>query len=270
MTYDFYIQRDTFLHRLDPRVKFVITLGIIIAAFLMETLVLLVALMVLLHLVLFASKIPFNRIRSIWKMMLPVNIMIILLWPIFSREGTDVLFSIGSFPVTLESLLHGVAMAVRINILGFACFVLLLTTDQSTIVLGLVKIGLPYDWGLTLAVSLRYLPTFYGIITMVTEAQKTRGLDLEKGSYLTRLKSYMPIIVSVIITGLRSSSNLANALETRAFGIKRQQRTFLHELKMGPADYAALSIFVCLIAALAVSRIVYGYGSELLHVLPQL
>jgi ABC-type Mn2+/Zn2+ transport system ATPase subunit len=39
------------------------------------------------------------------------------------------------------------------------------------------------------------------IIIMVADAQKTRGLDLEKGSFITRPKSYMPIIVSVIITG---------------------------------------------------------------------
>ena len=201
-------------------------------------------------------------------MMLPVNIMIILLWPVFSSEGTNILFSIGTFSVTRESLLHGVAMATRITILGFACFVLLLTTDQTTIVLGLVKMGVPYEWGLTFAVALRYLPTFYNIINMVTDAQKTRGLDLEKGSFFIRLKAYMPIIVSVIITALKASSNLSNALETRAFGISSRQRTYLHELRMNIADYTALGIMVVTIAVLSIGRIAFGYGSQLLHIIP--
>ena len=52
MTYDFYIQRDSFLHRLDPRVKLVLTICLIVAAFLMETLVLLLVLLGLLHVLL--------------------------------------------------------------------------------------------------------------------------------------------------------------------------------------------------------------------------
>ena len=268
MTYDFYIKKDSFLHRLDPRVKFFLTVSLIFLAFIFETLSMLVGILLLIHILLFAAGIPGNRILSIWKMMLPVNIMIILLWPVFSAEGSMVLFSIGSRAVTVESILKGIAMAVRITNLGMSCFILLLTTDQTTIVLGLVKVGVPYEWGLTFAVALRYLPTFYNIINMVTDAQKTRGLELDKGSFVKRLKSYMPIIVSVIITGLKASTNLANAMETRAFGASARKRTYLHELKMSAADYLAFSLLVCFMSGLTVSRFIFGYGSDLIHLMP--
>ena len=43
--------------------------------------------------------------------------------------------------------------------LAFTIFLWLFTTDQATLVRSLVAIGLPYPWGLTLAIALRYLPT---------------------------------------------------------------------------------------------------------------
>ena len=268
MTYDFYIKKDSFLHRLDPRIKFVLTVSLIFLAFIFETLIMLVGILLLIHILFITARIPYNRILSIWKMMLPVNIMIILLWPVFSPEGSMVLFSIGSRGVSMESILKGIAMAVRITNLGMACFILLITTDQTKIVLGLVKVGIPYEWGLTFAVALRYLPTFYNIINMVTDAQKTRGLELDKGSFIKKLKSYMPIIVSVIITGLKASTNLANAMETRAFGVSAKKRTYLHELKMSAVDYIVFSFIICCISGLTVSRFFFGYGTDLIHLLP--
>lgn len=106
------------------------------------------------------------------------------------------------------------------------------------------------------------------IIIMVADAQKTRGLDLEKGSFITRPKSYMPIIVSVIITGLKASTNLANAMETRDFCATKKKRTYLHELKMTRLDCAVLGFLICFMSRLTISRFAFGYGSDVIHIVP--
>jgi ABC-type cobalt transport system, permease component CbiQ and related transporters len=239
---DFYINKDSWLHNLDPRVKLLLSAALMVIILSVTDLLTVLIILAGIHLILISAKIPKNRFLWVWKMMLPVTIMIIFLWPLFYQQGKE-LFSIGFLSVTLGGILQGLAMALRICALGFACFILLFTTDQAKIVRGMVRLGVPYKIGLMLAITLRYLPTFFGIINMVSDAQKARGLDLEKGSLIKRLKAYMPILVAVLITGLKTSDNLSNALETRAFGAAVKRRTYINDIRMRGSD-VLVSIFI--------------------------
>ncbi len=268
MNYDFYVAADSPVHRMDPRVKLAITVSCCVIAFIVNNIWAVLVLLGFLHALYLIGKIPLKKIGMVWKMMLPVNIMIILLWPVFSQEGSMALFTVLGRSVTVESIVRGVFMAARITCLGMACFVLLFTTDQSTIVLGLVRLGLPYDWGLTFAITLRYLPTFYGIISMIIDAQKARGLDLEKGRFFSRLKAYLPILVSVIITGLKASANLGNALETRAFGATVGKRTYYRDLQMRHQDYTVLAAIILGTVGLTFVRFQFGFAGDLMHLMP--
>lgn len=241
---DFYIKKDSWLHRLDPRVKLLLSVALMVVSLSVTDLITIVIILAGIHLMLISAQIPMNRFVWVWKMMLPVTIMIILLWPLFYRDG-KVLVSFWIITITAGGIIEGVAMALRICALGFACFILLFTTDQTKIVRGLVKMGVPYKIGLMLAITLRYLPTFFGIINMVSDAQKARGLNLEGGSLFKRLKAYMPILVAVLITGLKTSDNLSNALETRALGAAVKKRTYFSDIRMGVVDYLAC---VCIMA----------------------
>jgi energy-coupling factor transport system permease protein len=250
MGFDFYIKEDTWLHRFDPRVKIILTVVLMFVVLSLKSLLPIVIILSAIHAALISAKIPINRFQWVWKMMLPVTIMIIVLWPFFYHSGKE-LVHFGILNITSGGLLEGTAMALRICALGFACFILLFTTDQNQIVRGLVKMGLPYTIGLTFAITLRYLPTFFGIIGMVIDAQKARGLDLNTGGPIRRMKSYMPVLVAVLITGLKTSENLSNALETRAFSVSVKKRTYFNDIRFRAADGVAT---VCIIGA-AVLRI---------------
>jgi len=263
-SYDFYINRKSWMHDIDPRAKLLLSAALMVIALCIENLWIIAAILVGIHLMLVSAHVPIDRFAWVWKMMTPVMIMIVLLWPLFYRTGSTVLIEAGFIRVTLESVLTGLTMALRISALGFACFILLFTTDQARIIRGLVKMGVPYNVGLTLAIALRYLPTFYGIINMVIDAQRARGLDLKKGGLIARLTSYMPILVAVIITGLRTSDNLAHALETRAFGAGEGKRTYLHDLKMSGFDIAFSAAVAVFTAVVLVARFRYHFGDELL------
>lgn len=238
---DFYIRRDSWLHRLDPRVKLVLTVALMAIAFRINTLFPALLMLAGIHLLLISARIPRTKFRWVWTLLLPVTLMILILWPLFNREGR-VLFSFGILRITLDALIEGAAMSLRICIMGFACFVLLFSTDQAKIVRALVKLGIPYRIGFMLALTLRYLPAFFGIITMVTEAQKSRGLDLDRGPLIRKLKAYMPILVAVLISGIRASDNLANALEPRAFSASVKNRTYYRDIAMRPVDFVFLGI----------------------------
>jgi len=160
MSFDFYVKADSWLHRLDPRVKLVLALVLMVAAMIVRDFWLNLFLLVGMILMLASAKIPKNRFVWVLKLTVPVTIMIIILWPFFYHSGY-VFFHIGPLPITFGGLMDGVAMAFRIISLCFACCSLLFATDQSKIVRACVKMGMPYKYGLTLAIALRYLPVIF-------------------------------------------------------------------------------------------------------------
>lgn len=262
-SFDLYIEKKSWLHKLDPRAKLLFAFALIVVALSFQNLWMIIACLLGLHVMLLSGRVPWSRIAWVWKMMLPITILIPVMWPLFYHEGSVVLLQFWHIKVTTYSLLMGIAMALRINVLGLACFAVLFTTDQARIVRAIVKLGIPFEWGLILAIALRYLPTFYGIMNMIREAQQARGLDLSRGSFSRRLKSYLPILVAVVITALRTSDNLSHALETRAFGAKTGPRTYFRDLNPRPGDLVFSIGVVVVTAGILFARFKYGLGASL-------
>ncbi len=260
--FDLYVTRRSWLHRADPRVKLVfVGLGTV-ALLLFKNLWVMLAALVVLHALVLSAGVPRDRVGWVWRAILPLNILIPVLWVVFYPEGDQVLLRFWFVRVTALSVVRGVALALRLDAIAFVWFSWLFTTDQATLVRSLVKLGLPYEWGLVLALGLRYIPTFYGLFGVVTDAQQSRGLDLREGGWLTRLRAYLPILVAMIISALRTAEKLGLALEARALGLPGVRRTAFRQVAFRPVDYAYLAVVLTLFAALAFLRWRYGLGAH--------
>jgi energy-coupling factor transport system permease protein len=115
---------------------------------------------------------------------------------------------------------------------------------------------------LTLAIALRYLPTLYGIYTTVSEAQQARGWVVGEGSFVQRIKSYLPILVAVIVTALRLADNLSMALSARGFQ-SGAKRTYLRDLELSLADKVCLPLLAVLLTFFLIVRFRYSLGIHL-------
>jgi energy-coupling factor transport system permease protein len=260
LKYDLYIERESPVHRLDPRVKLIgAALGMIAAVAVSNLLVLAVIYAIVIAVIKIAH-VTWERFKFALRTILPVSIMIIILWPLFYRTGTPVLFSWGPLIITLPSVLAGISSALRINVMAFCAFALLYTTPQGSLVRGLVKLGLPYEYGLSLAIALRYIPTFGGIILMIMDAQKARGLELDKGSFLRKMLKYVYVMAPVVITALRMADQLSLAIESRAFGAPTK-RTYVTDLKMRAADAITIVGVAIAFGTLMFARLLYGFGA---------
>jgi energy-coupling factor transport system permease protein len=181
-SFDLYVQRRSWLHAVDPRVKLAfVFLGTILMLTFKNLFIMLLSL-VITHLLIFSAGVPGYKVKWVWKTMLPINILIPALWVVFYPEGPTVLFQFWFLKVTALSVVRGVSLALRLDAIAFICFTWLFTTGQASLVRSLVKLGLPFEWGLVLAIGLRYIPTFYGLYTVVSEAQQARALDLTRGN----------------------------------------------------------------------------------------
>lgn len=254
LTFDLYVASPSWAHRVDPRVKLLFVVLGALTMILFSNLLFMAAALTAVHLLAVSAGTPRDRFAWVWRAMLPINVLIPLLWTVFYPEG-EVVFRVWVFGFTPLALARGLAVAARLDTIAFICFFWLFTTDQMSIVRSLVKVGMPFEWGLVLAISLRYLPTVYGLYNVVADAQRARALDLSRGNLVTRLKSYLPILVAMLISALRTADKLGTALESRALGLEGVKRTSLHEISFSRVDYLVAVWLVIAFAGAVVLRV---------------
>ena len=257
---DLYVPGRSWAHRLDPRVKLLFVACFIVLVLVFDNLFFMLGALTLVHLLHFSARVPAAKLRFVWKTLLPVAILMALLWTLFYPSGDPVaVFWI--VEITVLAIAQGAALGLRILVMAFAVFAWLYTTDQAALVRSLVKVGMPYEWGLVLALALRYIPTFQQSYVLISEAQAARGLE-PSGAGFSRVKRMMPIFVAMIVTSLRASEQLARAIEARALGAPGVRRSVLHEIRFRPADYAACFLLAVLTAALLYLNFRFGIGEH--------
>jgi energy-coupling factor transport system permease protein len=259
--FDLYLARESWLHHLDPRTKLWAVLLACTAGLIYKHIVVLAGLLILAHLALVSARIPGDRIRWLWTRLAPLLIMILILQPIFSPGPGPDLMGLGPVRLTVSGILEGVSFALRAAALAFLAAALLLTTDPTQLVRGLVKLGLPYPWGLTVGLAIRYLPTTYGLFVTISEAQQARGWIMDQGNLIQRTRSYLPILVATIIAALRLSDSLGLALAARGLNYPAP-RTVLDDIHFRPADWLAVVLAILAFGGLMAIRFGLGLGGE--------
>lgn len=262
MLFDLYVPTDGWLHRLDPRIKIVLVLGGAALFVVFNSVVAQLALLLAVHAILLTSRVPARQIGWVWRQLRRVLIIIVVVFPLFSRLPGPVLFEIGPLTVTWTGVLAGVTTATRVIGMSLLFFVILFTTRQNDLVRGLVRLGLPFEWGLTLAIALRYIPTFTHVVGQIQEAQTARGWQVERGDLLGRLRGVAPVLVALIIEVLRTGDTLGMALAARGVG-SGQPRSVWRDIQMRRSDWWALAILALVFTALLAVRFGPGIGATL-------
>ena len=175
-----------------------------------------------------------------------LGLMFILLWPFFDHAGEPVVLDLWIYKVTIPAFLSSLAVALRIFIIASGWFILMFTTKPSSLVRGLVKLGIPYDFGLSLSIALRYLPHFTSMIDQIKDAQVSRGFDMRKGGPIRRARNYIPVLIPTVAIALRTADVLSSVLVCRGYGAKTE-RTYLKDIRMRLLDkiaFAAIIVFI--------------------------
>jgi energy-coupling factor transport system permease protein len=245
-----YLDRDSPVHRLDPRTKLFLLLGSFLAAVLFVTPGPLLALLALLLLYGAVGR-ALGNLRRVWPLLLSIAAVSATSWAIFAT-GTTPLF----WRVTRESLLYGLGAALKIDGMIVSGLIFLGTTRTEEMVLGLIRLRVPYQAAFAFSLAVRMVPTIIGTAVTVTEAQRSRGLDTEGGGPLRRFRSYVPLLVPIFLHTLRSTDQLARALESRGFGGPHPRTSYL-EIGFHTRDALALALGGTLLLAFILARIAF-------------
>jgi len=255
-----YLDKGTWIHRLDPRTKI---LGVLIVfticlCFNHPLYVGAVSLAVML-IAISAKALPnFWRLRFI---LLLLVLFSSLLWPFFVRGKTS-LWSWGALQVSKESLLYGIAMGLRLATFVATGLFFLSTTRNEELTNGLIRMGVPYPIAFALSTALRLVPTFAGAGATILQAQVSRGLDLESGNIFSRVSKFIPQAIPLFIYAIRHTNLLAMALESKGFS-PESPRTLYYEPRMEKIDYTVLLLLGWILAALLYIRVGLHLGAIL-------
>ncbi|MDR1246746.1 MAG: energy-coupling factor transporter transmembrane protein EcfT [Clostridiales Family XIII bacterium] len=250
-----YYPGETWVHRLDPRLKITVTLIFIVALFFVRDFLGYVIAIAALGGVIAISRVPLGFILRGLKAIFIIIVFTFAL-NMFLTAGTP-LIKIGFFTVTREGLYGAVFMALRLVLLIIGSSLLTLTTkpikltDGIESLLGPLRvIGVPaHELAMMMTIALRFIPTLLEETDKIMKAQMARGADFESGSILRRAKNLIPILVPLFISAFRIAQDLAMAMEARCYR-GGEGRTKLHVLKFESRDAAATlltALFVLLI-----------------------
>ena len=247
-----YLDRDTWVHRLDPRTKMFLLIGAFMLAFIfLDPLYELVVLALVLVFGYTAKAL--ENLRRIWFILLTVGLLTTVLWSLVGAGRTPLILF-----VELESVLYGLSIALRLDTTIIVGVIFLSTTRNEEVAIGLVKLGIPYRFAFAVTTALRLVPTIASTGYTISQAQRSRGLDLDSGNILQRTRKYVPLLVPVFVTTIRSTNVFSMALESKGFGAGGKRTSYL-QTALGRRDAVVLIMFVAILAA-AIALRVAGYG----------
>jgi len=243
---------STPIHRMDPRAKFVVTMAIF-AISLIHTNILVLSLILV-------AQVPVIWVaKSVGR------------WRASMKGGflLATLIFVMNF-LTGSTLTYSIAMTIRFLALLSSFSIFFMTTSPDDLGLALEQAHIPYALCFTFTTAVRLVPTMAVDAQTVVDAQRSRGLELDKGNLLRRIRNYIPILIPLIVSAIRRSVELAEALESRGFGtnIKRQPMAVL---QMKKSDYLAIFAAVTLLILAALINLYAQLPTIEMHVeLPRL
>lgn len=255
-----YYPGNSWIHRLDPRVKILATILYIVALFVVKDFIGFATAFVGLVVVTAISKVPVSFILRGLK---PVFLIILFTFVInmFMIKG-EVLVSLWFLEITREGLRTAVFMGVRLVLLIIGSSLLTLTTKPISLTDGIEallspfrRFGLPaHELAMMMTIALRFIPTLLEETDKIMKAQQARGADFESGNIINRAKALIPILVPLFISAFRIAQELAMAMEARCYG-GSVRRTRMNGMKLCSRDLAASVIFVIFLALIVLERI---------------
>jgi energy-coupling factor transport system permease protein len=230
-----YVSGRGLLYRLDPRTKFLFVFSVSACLILKTTPRVMLLILVGLHGLCMLSPSTRVRLLPLWKSMTPLMVTI-LVFGSLRWQANDALLSIGPITVTLQSVWQAIGLAVRIVGLSLCFLLALWTTEPGDVVAGLTRLGIPYELGLPIVMALQQTITFRRLYVRILEAQQSRGLILSHKNPIKAARTYIPVLVPLLINALRQVDDLSLALQSRGFGVSRK-RTSRRVLRIQAHDW---------------------------------
>lgn len=243
-----YFPGNSFLHRMDPRVKIVLLLLFLVEVFVFNSAAAYGILSAVTLIVMLLSKVPIGMMLRSLKPLWWIIVFTFIIH-LFSNPGEPIL-KIWLFTMTWEGLAMACFICLRLVLLLMMSSILTFTTSPLKLtdaIEGLLspfkRLGLPaHELAMMMTIALRFVPTLIEETDKIMKAQASRGADFTTGSVFKRLRNMVPVLVPLFLSAFRRADDLAMAMEARCYR-GGKGRTHMKVLHITSLDYLVVFVF---------------------------
>ncbi len=245
-----YYPADSVIHRLDARVKMLLTLLFVIAIFFIKSYFGFMLTTVFLIAVILLAKLPMMSVLKSVKGVMFIILFTAILNLFLIKKG-EVLVSWKIFTITKDGVHTTIKMVLRLVLLISGASLLSLTTTPVALADGVESLMSPLkiikvpvrDIAMIMSIALRFIPTLFEETNKIISAQKARGASFDTGGLFARAKALLPVLIPLFVNSFRRADELAFAMDARCYNAT-EKRTKMKKAKIGVVDVAAL-ILTC-------------------------
>jgi energy-coupling factor transport system permease protein len=244
-----YSPGDSLLHRLHPLTKLAAAALVLVVTYLLPGALTPLEVFCVVLLLAIVGGVAASIVRTVVRLLLPVTLSLFIIQGIlFPPAGAAPLpWSLGPIRLTYEGLLFAYLISARLLVLSTTVLLVLRTTHPADLVFALTERGLPRSIGYILLVSLQIVPDMTARANAILEAQRSRGLETQRGFF--RVRAIVPLIGPLVVGALVDVEERAMALESRAYTAPGP-KTSLRQLVDTPIQRIARWLMLLAIAAL--------------------
>ncbi|HCH28449.1 MAG TPA: transporter [Ruminococcaceae bacterium] len=265
ITFGQYYSASSIIHKLDPRLKIVLTVLQIVFIFIADNAVSLTLMIVYFALQVLLSKVPVKMYLKNLKAIIPI-LVFTLIFNLFYGTG-NVVFKFAFITITDESLIRSSFLILRILILIMAGALLTYTTSPNDLTDAIEKLLSPlrflglksavHTLAMMMTIALRFIPTLVEETEKIINAQKARGADFESGSLKNKINALIPILIPLLISSVRRAYELAEAMECRCYN-GCEGRIRMKQFHLSLSDAVGFMVSVAFFASVIVSNIYFN------------
>ena len=250
-----YIPYDSIVHRLDPRIKILSMLILLVGIFVPAGFVGYSILAFFIVGIVFLSKLKFSfLIRAMKPMMLMLVFLMVI--NVFVLRTGYVVVSIGSVTIYSDALFQTLYISIRLLLMIMVTTVLTATTKPLDLTLGIEDLLSPFkrfkvpahEIAMMISIALRFIPTLIEETDRIMKAQASRGVDLAEGKFKEKIIAILSLIVPLFVSSFQRAEDLADAMEARGY-VPSAKRTRYKQLKRTTKDYVALTVVIILVGS---------------------
>jgi energy-coupling factor transport system permease protein len=234
-----YTRQQSLVHNLDPRAKLVLSIvlaGISLLFFNIIPLLIIIGCMI----PLIAAAKSLRRWSKSMKGLTVLMLFIIVFNTLLSTVPNPFSYS--------------VAIALRLVALMTSFSIFFLTVHPDELSQALIQMRVKFEFAFAMSMAMRYVPTLGQEAYAIMDAQRARGIELDKGNILKRIRNIVPIIVPLIIVSIRRALSIAESMESRGFGAS-EKRTYMDKLSFRKRDWAVVFLSISIFALLIYVRL---------------
>ena len=247
-----YIDGDTPVHKLNPMVKILFSVFVIVAGIINADPLVLILLMGIPIVALMTAGMTKDVINQ-GKMLLVVFGILILITVLTVRSGE--MYSLGGIGLaTYDGFLAGVLISLRLGAMFFSFLLLVTTTRPGDLVNTLVsRMHFPMDYALMIMITMRFIPTLQVEARKISEAQAVRGFKPAGLSDMSRIIG--PTITPLLSNSIGRAGSLGHVIELR--GYRSSSKIKFTEIPLKKKDYACIAGIIVLMAGFGLYALGY-------------